>query len=152
MHFHPRSHGMMLVFAFVCLTSLISSVAFASSPSSSWVGAYATCGQSEGNAWKLTSLKGRIQVSYRPNSLEAWTTVGEAKPMDKQALAELNATGSSRASQDQAVGALEWDHAHFLRMPTGWFGRYRQPGQDFNPDLVLTGNGQAVFLCRLANH
>lgn len=150
MRFPPRSHGVLLAFAFTCLAFLVSSATFASSSPSGWVGAYATCGQSEGNAWRLASLKGRIQVSYRANSLEVWTVVGEAKPMDKQALAELNATGSSRAPQDQAIGALEWDHAHFLRMPSGWFDRYRQPGQDFNPDLVLTGNGQAVFLCRLA--
>ena len=114
-----------------------------------WSGTFATCGQPEGATWRLAPAAGGYAVTYRNSSLEAWQAPpGLATVLAPADLARLNATGSSRDPRDQAQAALSWQQAHFLQLPTGWFDRYRAQDQAFTPDLVLTGGGYAVFLCR----
>lgn len=126
-----------------------SAVALAVAPAPSFAGNYVNCVQPAGVAWRLTASKTGYAVDYRDSSLEDWQSSKEvASPLSEKALADLNATGSSHDPKDQATAALVWDNAHFLRLPPGWFDRYRSTGQNFTPELVLTGGGFGVFLCR----
>jgi hypothetical protein len=123
--------------------------AIQAAPVDGFAGTYRICDGASPVGWRLAPQGADLAVSIQLDAKAAWKKdVVPATPLSDAELAALNATGSSRAAADQAQAALAWNGAHFLRMPSGWFERYRQAGQTFTPDLILVGGGTVNLLCR----